>query len=101
MIEACATLARLVKDRSRASLDSEEILQLAVARAIEILGEAASRISPETRQRYPVVPWAEAVGIRNRLIHAYFNIDRDILWNAATVEAPQLAERLAEIAGKL
>ena len=64
------------------------MLALAVARAIEILGEAAARMSPSTRQDHPEVPWSEAVGIRNRLIHAYFSIDHDILWTAATVEVP-------------
>lgn len=99
MLQACETLARIVEGKSRASLDQEEVLALAVARAIEILGEAASRISASTRQEYPQAPWSEAVGIRNRLIHAYFSIDHDILWKAATVEVPLFRQQLAEIAG--
>ncbi len=70
------------------------MLLLAVTRAIEIVGEAASQISPQLRRQRPGIPWTDIVGMRNRLIHAYFDVNRDILWTTATELAPAL---LAEI----
>jgi len=64
------------------------MLALALARAIEIIGEAASRLSPQMRATAPAVPWGRIVSMRNRLVHAYFNIDHDILWSTATEEVP-------------
>jgi uncharacterized protein with HEPN domain len=55
---------------------------------MEIIGEAASRISAETRAANPAVPWASIVAMRNRLIHACFDIDRNIVWKTVTEELP-------------
>ena len=62
----------------------------AVVRAIEIVGEAASRVSIEARNRSPDIPWPAIVGMRNRVVHAYFSIDSDIVWITVTRELPQL-----------
>lgn len=70
------------------------MLRLAVVRAIEVLGEAASRVSTETRGATRAIPWAAIVGMRNRLSHAYFDIDYDIVWRTATVEIPGLLPSL-------
>ncbi len=61
------------------------------------MGEAASRITPETRTETPDVPWAAITGMRNRLIHAYFDIDRDILWKTVIEEIPPLIALLTAI----
>ncbi len=66
------------------------MLVFALVRAIEIIGEAASKISPEGKAETSAVPWSSLVGMRNRLIHAYFDVDLDILWNTATVSLPEL-----------
>jgi uncharacterized protein with HEPN domain len=65
-----------------------------LVRSIEIIGEAASKVSEETRSVTPNLPWRAIIGMRNRLIHAYFDIDADILWVAATVEVPDLLKQL-------
>lgn len=72
MIEAAGAVGRFMAGRSRADLDQDQMLLFAVVRAIEVLGEAASKISPETRAAVPSVPWGAIVGMRNRLIHGYF-----------------------------
>lgn len=56
------------------------MLALAVVRLLEIIGEAASRVPVEERARRPNVPWAAIVGLRNRLIHGYDDVDHDIVW---------------------
>ncbi len=73
------------------------MLLFALVRAIEIAGEAASRVSEETQAALPDLPWASMIGMRNRLVHAYFDINRDILWTTVTQAVPPLAERLRKI----
>ena len=90
MVEAAETAARFIAGRTRADLDSDQMLLFALARAIEVVGEAASKVTPETRAALPLVPWGQIVAMRNRLIHAYFDIDRDILWKTASEELPAL-----------
>ena len=65
------------------------MLLFALVRAIEIVGEAASKVSAPTREHVPI-PWAAVIGMRNRLAHAYFDIDRDILWATVTQSLPEL-----------
>jgi len=90
MIEAAEDVCRFVDGRQRSELDSDRMLLFALVRAIEIIGEAASKVSEYTRQTCSDIPWKAMVGMRNRLIHAYFDIDADILWVAATQEVPAL-----------
>ena len=66
--------------RERGDLDTDEMLLFALVRAIEIAGEAASKVTEETRAELSDLPWAAMIGIRHGLVHAYFDINRDILW---------------------
>jgi uncharacterized protein with HEPN domain len=66
------------------------MLLLAIVRAIEVIGEAASRVSTETRVAAPSIPWTAIVSMRNRLIHGYFDIDADLVWKTVTEEIPEL-----------
>ena len=61
-------------------LEADEILALALVRLLEILREAAARVSPEVQAQFPAIPWRQMTGTRNRLIHGYFNVDLDIVW---------------------
>jgi uncharacterized protein with HEPN domain len=74
------------------------MLLFALIRAIEIIGEAASRLSAEIRTLAPDVPWSQITGIRNRLIHAYFDIDSDVVWLTAVEELPRLLPMLQTLA---
>ncbi len=75
------------------------MLLFALVRAVEIVGEAASKVSPGTRTGNTQIPWPAIVAMRNRLIHAYFDIDRDVLWKTATEELPSLLAALRRVAG--
>jgi uncharacterized protein with HEPN domain len=90
MIEAGESALRFVAGRKRADVDDDEMLRFALARAVEIIGEAASRVSPEMRSATPSVPWGDAILMRNRLVHVYFDIDHNILWKTATEDIPAL-----------
>ena len=94
MIEAAETAVRFVADRQRSALDTDQMLSFALVRAVEIIGEAASKVGAETRRALPDVPWTAIVSMRNRLVHAYFDVDPDILWKTVTEELPTLIEQL-------
>lgn len=82
---------------TRSSLESDVKLKLALTKAVEVVGEAASKITPETRAAYPQMPWAGVIGMRNILIHAYFNIDLDKLWDTVISDLPPLIAQLEQI----
>jgi len=98
MLEAAETVAEFLETRSREDLDRDRMLLFAVVRAIEILGEAASKISLETRATAPQVPWGAIISMRNRLIHGYFDTDTAIVWKTATTEIPALFPILRALA---
>jgi uncharacterized protein with HEPN domain len=85
----------LVRGRSRSDLDSNRLLALAVVRLLEIIGEAAGRVPAEEQVRRPGVPWPSIVGLRNRLIHGYDDVDYDIVWQIVTTDLPLLALELS------
>lgn len=71
--------------------------QLALVRLLEIVGEAANRVSKEAQRRHRSIPWAAVVGMRNRLIHGYDIVDLDIVWNTITADLPSLIESLETV----
>ena len=90
MIEAAEAVQSFIADRRRIDLDSDRMLLFALVRAIEIIGEAASKLSLDAQAAMSSVPRASVVAMRHRLVHAYFDIDRTILWKTATEEMPPL-----------
>ena len=80
--------------RQRRDLDTDRQLNLSLVRLIEIVGEAAARVSAETRERYSDIPWSEIIGMRNRIIHGYDQVDFDILWDTVELHLPPLVEEL-------
>jgi uncharacterized protein with HEPN domain len=74
----------MAQGRSRSDLDADRQFNLALVRLLEIVGEAASRMTPEDCALYPDIPWPHIVGLRNRLIHGYDDVDLDILWQIIT-----------------
>jgi uncharacterized protein with HEPN domain len=100
MIDAANDVGQFISGREQADLRSDRMLRFAVVRAIEIIGEAASQLSEETRVRAPDVPWRAIIGMRNRIIHAYWDIDVEILWKTATEAVPRLVPPLRALAGE-
>lgn len=93
--------AREVRDfsigKSRFDLDTDRMLNLSLVHLLEIIGEAAVGISVEFRTKYPQVPWNDIVGMRNRLIHGYYDIDLDIVWKTVEEDIPPLVIQLEKI----
>jgi len=73
------------------------LVQDAVIRRIEVIGEASSRISKESKQRYSHLPWKEMKGMRNLLIHEYDDINLDEVWNTVKTELPTLIKQIQEL----
>lgn len=71
--------------------------QRAVMKSVETIGEAASRIGADTRHMQPDIPWSEIVGMRNRIVHAYFDVRLDVLWRVVQDELPVLIDQLESL----
>jgi uncharacterized protein with HEPN domain len=75
--------------------ESDRLLQAAAQRFLEVIGEAASRVSDQTRNLLPGVPWREIIGMRNRLIHGYSSVDNDIVWETIKGDLPTIVDALS------
>ncbi len=94
MIEAAEQALAFTRGRQREDLDADAMLRLALTRAMEIVGEAAAQVSDEGRTGLPDIPWPQVIGMRNRLVHAYFDINLNILWDTVHLALPPLLEKL-------
>lgn len=94
MTEAAEAALSFVAGRQRGDLDSDQMLQFAVVRAVEVMGEAANKVSEEICASHAEIPWKAIVGMRNRLVHAYFDVDTEVVWQTLQVEIPALLPRL-------
>lgn len=83
--------------KTRQDLDANRMLNLALVRLLEIVGEAANRAPAEVQTKYPHIPWHQVIGLRNRLIHGYDQVDFDILWQILTYDLPSLVAELERI----
>lgn len=90
ILEAAREAVGYVAAIDRATFEASRPLQHAVVRCIEIVGEAEARLSPGLREANPQIPWPRIIATRNRIVHAYFDVDMDIIWTTATVELPTL-----------
>lgn len=97
MLEAAEHAVAFLHGHARSDLGHDTMLRFALTRAVEIVGEAASKVSEEGRAELPNVPWAQIVAMRNRLIHAYFDINREILWDTIQIALPPLITQLRVI----
>lgn len=97
MLEASRDAVSFVSGREKGSLLTDKMLRLSLVRCIEIIGEAASRISLECQSEFPQVPWKNIINMRNRLIHAYYDINLDTVWNTITEDLPPLIAEIKKI----
>ena len=94
MVAAARRAVSLVHGHTRADLDADDVLALALTRLLEILGEAAKGVSAETRVRHPHIPWTQMAATRDRLIHGYFSVDLDIIWEIVSHDLPPVIDAL-------
>ena len=97
MLEFACRARDAAASRSLADLELDHVFSAALERFVEVIGEAASRVSEETRGASRNVPWHEIVALRNRLVHGYFSVDHDILWTVVQDDIPELITALEEL----
>jgi uncharacterized protein with HEPN domain len=97
MLEAAREALELAKGRTRAELESDRSLTHSLVRCLEIIGEAASKVSKEYRQTNTQIEWDDMIGMRNRLVHAYFDINLNIVWRTVNKEVIPLVSAIEAI----
>jgi uncharacterized protein with HEPN domain len=100
MLDHAREAVEMTRGRQRDDLKRDRMLQLALVRLVEIVGEAATRVSQQGQERYPSIPWQQARGMRNRLIHGYDKVDLDVLWDTIQDDLPALVVQLREALGE-
>lgn len=94
MRENAEKALEFAQGKTREALDEDEVLARALIHTLTIIGEAANSVSPTFRVEHPEIPWAAMIGMRHRIVHAYFDIDLDIVWDTVTKNIPVLLEKL-------
>jgi uncharacterized protein with HEPN domain len=96
IIEAAEKIAARV-GKGREVFDSDEDVQIVLVHLIQIIGEAAAGLSDDLTDAYPSVPWRQIIATRNRVVHGYFEVDLDILWDVAVRDVPDLVDQIRRI----
>ena len=100
MLEAIQRIGKYAA-RGRQAFVSDELIQTYIVHNLQILGEAATKVSTVQQAEYPDLPWTKMIGMRNVLVHNYFNIDLDIVWQVVESELPALQEKISRIIGRV
>ncbi|HEU4881592.1 MAG TPA: DUF86 domain-containing protein [Longimicrobium sp.] len=99
IVEACEAVLRYVSGQRQEDLQADDMRARAVIQAIGVIGEAAAHLSAGFQTQHADIPWPKIVGMRNRLVHAYFDIDYKRLWDTATSDVPALLARMKSLLG--
>ena len=97
MLDAARKAIAFCQGRSRADLETIEMLSLSLVRLLEIIGEAAREVSSEYRIAHGGIPWKNIIGMRDRLVHGYFDINHDVVWETITHDLPPLVVELERL----
>jgi uncharacterized protein with HEPN domain len=97
MLDTVRRIRAIARGRSREAFDADEVTQLGLLHLIQMLGEAASRLSAAFRAQHPEFPWGEMVGVRNRIVHGYDHVDPDIVWRVATEDVEPVVAALERV----
>ena len=97
IFDACKEILEFTKNSSKLQFENDKILAYASVHLIEIIGEAVSSITSELKQKYSTIPWKHIIGMRNRLIHGYFDIDLEIVWQTIKNDIPNLLKEIENI----
>jgi uncharacterized protein with HEPN domain len=101
ILDASRQAVAFVKGRSRDDLETDAMLSLALVRLLEIIAEAARGTSEELRQAHPEIAWNRMAGMRDRLIHGYFDVNLDIVWQTVSHDLPELIAQVEKVVGML
>jgi uncharacterized protein with HEPN domain len=97
ILDAVREAVAFSEARSRSDLDKNRMLSLSLVRLLEIIGEASRGISGEFRLAHPEIAWKKMTGMRDRLIHGYFDVNLDVVWETVTQDIPPLIAQLEKL----
>ncbi len=97
MLDHAREAVAMSRGRERGELDQDRQLMLSLLKLVEIIGEAASRVTADVRETHRTIPWDQIVGTRNRLVHGYDKVDLAVLWRIVREDLPMLIEQLEAI----
>ena len=98
ILDTAHKVADSLREITRPDFDANEDLRDAIAHRVQIIGEAAGKLSKAFRDRNSQIPWNQVIGMRHRIVHAYMDIDYDILWEAATKNLPEFVDMVGKLA---
>ncbi len=104
MLEAVDRILQYTTGLNEEKFVASQLVQDAVVRNIEIIGEAAKNLveaGPEFAARYPYIPFAQIYGMRNRVAHGYFAVSTAMIWDSVQVDIPELRQQIAKVLGEL
>ena len=99
MVRACEKIGRYLADRPRADFESDEQAFDATLKNLEVIGEAAKRLPAEFKESNPEIAWRDIAGLRDIIVHEYFALDRDIVWDVVRHRVPDLLVQLRPLLG--
>ncbi len=97
ILDAAEKATTFARAHTREDLDTNEMLAFSLIHLLEIIGEAANGVSEGFREKHPDIPWRQMVELRNRLIHGYFDINLDIVWDTVAKDLPPLVDGLKRL----
>ena len=97
IIDAASQIAEYLEGFDEKAFQENQLVQDGVVRQLEVIGEACSKLEARFRESYLNIPWVQIVGMRNKLVHEYWDIDLSIVWQAATQEVPSLKKQLLNL----
>ncbi len=97
MLDAARAAQQFAAGRNRDMLETDLMFAFALLKAIEIIGEAAMKVSEEGQTAHPQIPWSSIIGMRHKVTHGYFDIDYDVVWKTVSVRLPELIVELEKI----
>lgn len=101
MLDHAREAVETAASRTRSDLDSDRMFQLAMRQLVEIVGEAADRVSAETQASLQEIPWSRVIGMRHRIIHGYDKVDLSLLWDTIVLDLPPLVGQLERAIARL
>jgi uncharacterized protein with HEPN domain len=97
MLDMAVRARRFTREMTLEQLSGDEVMQHSLVNVLQILGEAARRVSPGGKERFPNIPWSQIIGMRHKLVHDYMDIDYEVIWKTIHEELPALTTMLERV----
>ncbi len=100
MLDMAKRAVEALADKNRADYDKDDILRMGLTHIVQVIGEAARKVSPQFQRDHPEIPWRQIIGMRHRIVHDYMRVDEDVLWEVIQHDLPALLPHLEKLAPK-